>query len=146
MFKPILLLAAFLLSGVDQDVKVATWSVGKPDTDTYESLSFWIKDSQRAYIRYAHGKDEGDAELKWLGLETVNGRKGFRVSLPQSGACCLVIAPDTIGIQVVDLQKHSVRSFFWEDGNPAGDSTTTCSICAQDEKEAQDWLRRYFLR
>jgi hypothetical protein len=146
MFRPILLLAALLLRGTDKDVKMATWSVGKPDTDTYESLSFWIKDGHRAYIRYAHGKDEEESELTWLGPDTVNGRRGFRVSLPQSGACCLAIAPDSIGIQVVDRRKHSARSFFWEDGNPYGDSTTACTICAHNEKEAQGWLHKYFLR
>lgn len=146
MIRPILLLAALFFSGVDQDVKVATWSVGKPDTNSYESLSFWIKEDRRAYIRYTRGKGEGDTELTWLGPDTVNGRKGFRVSLPRSGDCCLVIAPDSVGLRVVDSRKHSAKVFFWEDENPTGDTTNTCSICAQDEREALSWLRRYFLR
>ena len=146
MFRPILLLAALLLRGMDQDVKVATWSFGKPETATYESLSFWIKANHRAYIRYSHGKSDNDIELRWLGPDTYNGRKAFRISLPKPGACCLVIAPDTVGIQVIDSRRNSIRSFYWEDENPAGDSTASCSICAQDEKEAQGWLRRYFLR
>lgn len=146
MIKPFLLVVVLLVRGMDQDVKVATWSIGKPDTDTYESLSFWIKENHRAYVRYAHGKYETDLELQWLGPDLLDGHKAFRVSLPEAGACCLVIAPDSAGILVEDRQKHSTRSFFWEDGNPSGDSTTTCSICAKNEREAQGWLRRYFMR
>jgi hypothetical protein len=144
MIKPVLLLSALLFYGLRQDVKMATWSIGKPDTESYESLSFWIKENHRAYVRYAHGRGEGDTELQWMGSDSVNGRKAFRVSIPQSGACCWVIAPDSAGIRVMDRRTNSTRIFFWEDGNPAGDSTISCSICAQDEQEAQGWLRKYF--
>jgi len=146
MIKPVLLVAVFLLGGWYQDVKVATWSIGKPDTETYESLSFWIKENHRAYVRYAHGSSETDTELRWLGPDAINGRKAFRISVPQSGACCWVIAPDSAGIQVIDRRTNSTRTFYWEDGNPAGDSTVSCAICALDEQQAQAWLRKYFMR
>lgn len=145
MIKPVLLLSFLLLYGMRQDVKTATWSVGKPDTETYESLSFWIKENHRAYVRYAHGRSDDDIELQWLGTDELNGRKAFRVSVPQTGGCCWVIAPDSAGIQIMDRRTNSTRIFFWEDGNPAGDSTSSCAICALDEKEAQGWLRKYFL-
>ena len=124
---------------------MATWSIGKPGMDTYESLSFWIKENHRAYVRYAHGRSEEDMELQWLGSDELDGRRAFRVSMPQSGACCWLIAPDSAGLRVMDRRTNSTRIFYWEDGNPASDSTTSCSICAQDEKEAQSWLRKYFL-
>ncbi|HLZ86891.1 MAG TPA: hypothetical protein VKQ52_06625 [Puia sp.] len=146
MIRPVLLLAAVLFYGMDQDVKVATWSTGKPDTDSYESLSFWIKENHRAYVRYAHGKGEVDTELQWLGPDSYNGRRAFRVTSPQTGACCWVIIPDSARIEVIDRQTNSTRSFYWEDENPAGDSTTACAICAPNEKEAQGLLRRYFMR
>jgi hypothetical protein len=146
MFKPLLFLCMLLISGLQQDVKMATWSVGKPDTETYESLSFWIKSNHRAYVRYAHGNGEEDTELQWLGPDVVRGKKAFKVSIPGNGACCWVIAPDSAGIQVTDRRTNSTRIFLWEDGNLAGDSTMSCTICARNEREAQGWLKKYFLR
>jgi hypothetical protein len=146
MIKPLLLLAMLLFCGMRQDVKTATWSIGKPDTEPYESLSFWVKENHRAYVRYAHGRGEEDIELQWMGTDNLNGKKGFKVSIPQTGACCWVIAPDSAGIRVMDRRTNSTRTFYWEDGNPAGDSTTTCAICAVDEKDAQSMLRKYFMR
>src|SRR5258708_6563028 len=145
MIKPVLWLSVLFLSGLDQDVKVATWSIGKPDTETYESLSFWIKENHRAYVRYAHGRTEEDTELQWLGLDAAGGRKAFRVSAPQPGASW-VIAPDSVGIQVTDRRTNSTKTFYWEDDNPSGDSVCNCSICAQNEIETQAWLRCYFRR
>jgi len=145
MIKPLLLLGMLLLCETRQDVKTATWSVGKPDTETYESLSFWIKENHRAYVRYAHGTGEEDFELQWLGPDKLDGRRAFRVSVPKTGACCWVIAPDTAGIRVMDRRTNSTRMFFWENGNPTGDSLANCAICAASEIEAQGWLRKYFL-
>ena len=48
MIRPILLLITLSLFRVQQDVRVVTYSSGKADSDTYESLSFWIKTNQRA--------------------------------------------------------------------------------------------------
>jgi len=141
MFKSLLLVSVLLFGRLDPDVKVATWSVGAPDTDKYESLSFWIKDDHRAYVRYARGKGEGDTELQWMGPGDAAG--SFRVSMPKSGACCWVIAPDSVGIKVSDRRR--TRTFHWEDANPSGDSTNDCAICARSEKQAKSWLRRYFL-
>jgi hypothetical protein len=146
MIKPVLLALALVLWGMDQDVKVATWSIGKPDTDTYESLSFWVKEEHRAYVRYAHGRSEDDTELQWLGPDTAYGRKAFRVSMPQPGAGSWVIAPGDSGITVIDRRTNSAKTYYWEDANPSGDSAGRCSICARNEREAQGWLRRYFLR
>src|ERR1700761_5854323 len=82
MIKSIFLLLTFILLRTDQDVKVITYSTGRVDTDDYESLSFWIKSNQRAYVRYTHGKDADDIELGWVGRDTLNGQKGFRVRFP----------------------------------------------------------------
>src|SRR5262245_18158447 len=145
MFKSLLIVSVLLFGRLDPDVKVATWSVGAPDTDKYESLSFWIKDNHRAYVRYAHGRGEEDTELKWMGPGGTADHPGFRVSAPRSGACCWIIAPDSVGIEVTDRRTNSTRTFHWEDANPSGDSTNDCAICARNEKQAQSWLRRYFL-
>ena len=143
MFKSVLLVSLLFLGWLEQDVKVATWTIGKPDTESYESLSFWIKDDHRAYVRYSRGKNEDDTELQWMGPGDAAG--SFRVSLPKSGACCWVITPDSVGIRVSNHRTKHTRTFYWEDPNPSGDTTNACPICAKTESQAQAWLRRYFL-
>src|SRR5579859_2733215 len=73
-------------SAFRMETRVVTYSTGKINTNTYEGLSFWIKDNKRAYIRYAHGKDAEDLDLAYAGLVQVNGEKGFCARFP---------APDT---------------------------------------------------
>jgi len=130
-----------------QDVKVATWSAGAPDTDGYESLAFWIKDDQRAYIRYAHGKDSDDIELTWLGPDSLAGRRGFRAGFPGPDNRTLFIAPDGDSLSVLfrrNNQQLYQEQFHWENESGRGDSTATCDICAQSQKQATAWLRKYF--
>jgi hypothetical protein len=142
MFKTFVLLAALILSHAGQDVHVATWSTGAPDSDAYESLSFWIKDNHRAYIRYAHGKDAEGIDLRWLGSDTLPGVRGFRISPPEPGQAPLYIVPKGNGLHVFD-KAHYDKSFEWENEN---DSTSPqpCSICATSGQQAMGWLRRYF--
>jgi hypothetical protein len=150
--KPFLLLAALILSRPAQDVHVATWSTGKPETDSYESLSFWIKGNQRAYIRYAHGKEAEDIDLTWLSTDSLSGIhdslpaiRGCRVSSPQPGANALSILPQGTDLHVFDGSSGLYdKTFHWENENGDPDSTARCSICAQSSGQAMDWLRRYF--
>ncbi len=144
--KAFLLLAAFILSRPAQDVHVATWSTGTPETDSYESLSFWIKGNQRAYIRYAHGKDKDaeDIDLTWLSTDSLPGIHGCRVSPPQTGANALSILPQGTDLHVFDRSDHYDKTFRWENENGDPDSTARCSICAQSSEQAMGWLRRYF--
>ena len=142
--KPFLLLVAFILSRPAQDVHVATWSTGMPETDSYESLSFWIKGNQRAYIRYAHGKDAEDIDLTWLSTDSLPGIHGCRVSPPQTGVNTLSILPQGTDLHVFDRSDHYDKTFRWENENGDPDSTARCSICAQSSEQAMGWLRRYF--
>ena len=139
-----LLLAALILSRPAQDVHVATWSTGKPETDSYESLSFWIKGNQRAYIRYAHGKDAEDIDLTWLSTDSLPGIHGCRVSPAQNGLNALSILPQGTDLHVFDGTGLYDKTFRWENENGDPDSTTRCSICAQSSEQAMGWLRRYF--
>jgi hypothetical protein len=144
MIKTFLLMAALILSRPAQDVHVATWSTGAPESDSYESLSFWIKGNQRAYIRYAHGKDAEDTELSWLGTDSLLGVHGCRVSAPLTGANSLTILPQGADLHVFDHSGHYDKAFHWENENGDPDSTARCSICAQSSEQALGWLRRYF--
>src|ERR1700722_6921354 len=91
---------------VTQDVKVATWSAGTPDTDTYKSLAFWIKDGKRAYIRYNHGTSADDIELNWLGPDSIAGRRGFKAGFPAQENHILFIAPAGDSVLLVISQNH----------------------------------------
>jgi hypothetical protein len=144
MIKPFLLMAALILSGPSQDVHVATWSAGTPESDSYESLSFWIKGNQRAYIRYAHGKDAEDIDLTWISTDSLPGVHGCRVSPPPTGASALSILPQGADLHVFDRSGHYDKIFHWENENGDPDSTARCSICAQNSEQAMGWLRRYF--
>src|SRR5579884_3371510 len=114
MLRPFLLTLALTFSHVGQDVHVATWSTGTPDSDTYESLSFWIKDNQRAYIRYSHGKDSESTDLGWLGTDTLSGIHGFRISPPAPGTSPLFVYPQGAFLHVLDPKTRSDRAFHWE--------------------------------
>lgn len=139
-----LLLTLFLLR-TDQDVKVITWSTGHADTDNYEQLSFWIKSNQRAYIRYARGKDAEDVELGWGGADPHNNKKGFVVLFPAPDTLTWIITPLDSTLNVADPRGNSRKQFIWENEN-AGSGDSVCSICAQNSKQAMSWLRKYFLQ
>ena len=140
-------LLTFVLSSLHlfQDVRVVTYSTGKINTDSYEGLSFWIKDNQKAYIRYAHGKDTEDLDLVWAGLVTLTEGKGFKASFPAPDSNCLYILPQGAGLNVMDKSGKRHRFYSWENEDLPGDSTG-CSICAKDEKEAMQLIQKYFLK
>jgi len=144
MIKPLLLLAALTLLRLQQDVRVVTYSSGNPDSARYESLSFWIKTNQRAYIRYVHGKDAEDIELSWAGQDTLDGRKGFRIHLPSPDTLNWIVVPMGNAILVGDRKGKYRKEYHWENENGAGSADSTCSICAKDEKQAMGWLKKYF--
>ncbi|HEV3411384.1 MAG TPA: hypothetical protein VG101_02855 [Puia sp.] len=137
-----LILAALLLSySPPQDVRVAVWSTGTPDTETYESFAFWIKSGKRAYIRYQHGTSPDDIELRWIGPGTVSSRRGFWAAFPVPDSRTIFIAPIDDSTLLVSTHGHN-KKYHWENENADRDSD--CDICPDDATEATGWLRRYF--
>lgn len=131
----------------DQDVRVVTYSTGKFNTDSYEGLSFWIKDDARAYIRYAHGLDTLDIDLVYQGNVTVKGEKGFLAAFPAPDTNCFFITPRDNAIKVEDRNGNNVKIFLWEDEHKTGDpNIVNCNICAVNEKEATKLMKDYFFR
>lgn len=124
-----------------QDVKVAIWTTGDPDTDNFESLAFWIKTDKRAYIRYLHGSSSDDTELRWLGPGTVGGKRGFWAAFPAPDNHTIFIAPLNDSTLLVTTRGHG-KKYHWENENATPDSD--CDICAPSAEEATDWLHRYF--
>ena len=145
MIKSFFLLLTLILLRTDQDVKVITYSAGVTETGSYESLSFWIKSNHRAYVRYAHGMEAEDVELSWTGLDSLNGRKGFKVRFPAPDTLSWVIVPKGYNLNVSDRWGKTRKEYHWENEN-AGTGDSACSICAQDEKQAMSWLRKYFFQ
>ena len=132
---------------LQQGVRVATYSTGKINTDAYEGLSFWVKNDQRAYIRYAHGKDDTEEiDLTWSGLEELNGVKAFRAQFPEPDTRRWYIIQKGATLQVMDRAGNYGKVYAWENENASGDPTTTCSFCAQNEQEAMEIMKKYFFR
>lgn len=129
-----------------QDVRVVTYSTGKINTSNYEGLSFWIKDNQKAYIRYAQGKDTEDIDLTWAGPVTLKEGKGFKVQFPAPDTNCLYIIPQGLGLNIVDKIGKRQTFYSWENEGSPGDPGVGCSICARDAKEAMALLQKYFLK
>jgi hypothetical protein len=147
MIKPLLLFIAFFGPYLFQDVRVATFSTGKTNTATYESLSFWIKGNKRAYIRYSHGKEAEDLDLSYQGPDNSSGKPGFRALFPgNKHSFYIQPAGDTLLVTDQDQRKRSIKYFVWEDEGNSADSLSNCSICAQDEQDAMDIVKKYFLK
>jgi hypothetical protein len=139
---------------VKLDVRVVTYSTGKNNTDAYEGLSFWVKNNQRAYIRYVHGKDDAEEiELTWNGLTQLNGEKVFGMQFPDPDKRYWFISCKGATLKVTDRSGNYPRVFSWENEtlsgkneNASGEPTTTCSFCAQNEQEAMEIMQKYFFR
>ncbi len=144
MIKSVILLTALTLLRIQQDVRVITYSSGKPESPAYESLSFWIKSGQRAYIRYAHGGNAEDIELRFIGHDTLGGKKIFRARFPGRDTTVFTFVPDGYALQVLARHGKYRRRYTWE--NEAADSASTCDLCAHSEREAMQWLTQYFLK
>lgn len=129
-----------------QDVRVVTYSTGKINTSTYEGLSFWIKDNQKAYIRYARGVDSTDLDLSWAGLVSLKEETGFKVQFPAPDSNCFYIIPQGSALKVMDKSGQYLRFYSWENESQEGDGAAGCSICAKDEKEAMELMKKYFLQ
>jgi hypothetical protein len=146
MIRFVLLSLIFMFLHPPQDVRVVTYSTGKINTSTYEGLSFWIKDNQKAYIRYAHGVDTTDLDLSWAGQVTLKEETGFKAQFPAPDTNCFYILPQGHTLKVMDKSGKYLRFYSWENESQAGDGATGCSICAKDEKEAMGLMKKYFLQ
>lgn len=124
-----------------QDVKVATWSAGTPDSTGFESYAFWIKSGKRAYIRYLHGGESDDIELRWVGPGTENGRRGFWAAFPAPDKRSIFITPLDDSTLLIRTGNRN-KKYRWEDENSSPGSD--CDICPDSAAEATGWLRRYF--
>ena len=120
--------------------KVANYSFGKPGTDTYEQLSFWVKDGKKSSIDYAYGKDRKEVKLRYVGKYDAS----FQVQFPNNSI--LTVNPKGITLIVVNTKSNYTKTFVWEYEGPANGIGTFCDVCAQDEKEAMQLIRTYYFK
>ncbi|GAB4039319.1 hypothetical protein GCM10028774_40320 [Spirosoma jeollabukense] len=124
---------------VSAQTKVANYSYGKPGTDTYEQLSFWMKDGQKSSIDYTYGKDRKDVKLRYVGKYEAS----FQVRFPNNTT--LTVNPKGTTLIVVNTKSNYAKTFVWEYEGPVNGIGTFCNVCAQDEKEAMRLIRTYYL-
>lgn len=124
--------------------KVAAYSYGKPGTDNYEHLSFWVKDGKRADIYYAYGKDRKEVKLNYVSAIRATTNSGFKIQFSNSHT--LSVVPGGTLLKVTDTTAKAPKSFAWEYEGPVNGIGTFCRECAADEKEAMQIVRTYYLK
>jgi hypothetical protein len=135
------LIAILIISGTaSAQTKVANYSYGKPGTDTYEQLSFWVKDGKKSDIDYAYGRDRKEAKLRYVGKYEAS----FQVQFPNNTR--LTINPKGTTLIVTNTKTNYVKTFVWEYEGPVNGIGTFCTVCAQDEKEAMRLIQTYYLQ
>ncbi|MBD2754469.1 hypothetical protein [Spirosoma validum] len=125
-------------------MNVANYSYGKPGTDTYEHLSFWVKDAKRQDITYAYGKDRKEVKLRYAGKAQVNNTSGFNAQFPNN--TILTIMPSGTTLKVSNPKDNYSKTFTWEYEGPVNGIGTFCDVCTQDEKEALKLVQKYYLK
>ncbi|MBF9220706.1 hypothetical protein [Hymenobacter ruricola] len=139
-------LALALLSGnaAHAQMKVASYAAGKPGTDQYEELSFWVNDGKRGGIYYARGKDRNEIKGSYLPKTGMANGASFAVRLADNRV--LTVIPSGSQLKVADSAKGTPKTFAWKYEGPVNGVGTFCRECAADEKEAMQLLRSYYLK
>lgn len=124
--------------------KVAAYSCGKPGTASYEHLSFWVKDGQRAEIYYTHGKERTEAKGTYLARTGSANGASFAVKLAPNRT--ITIVPSGTRLKVGDSSGGTPKTFAWEYEGPVNGIGTFCRECAENPEEAIKLVRTYYLK
>jgi hypothetical protein len=138
------ILALMIVTGAATAQKVANYSVSKYGTETYEHFSFWQKAGKRAEITYSRGKDAKASPVKYIGVTTYQGKKGFKIALPDK--YLLSVIPVGNKLQIIAPGKSYNKAYEWEYEGPVNGVGTFCNVCAQNEKEAMQVIKTYFIK
>ena len=138
--------AVALLTGAaaHAQTKVASYESGKPGTDQYEELSFWVKEGKRADIYYARGKDRRESKGSYLTQTGKTNGASFAVRLADNRL--LTIIPGGSQLKVADSAQGTPKTFVWKYEGPVDGIGTFCRECAANPKEAMALLRAYYLK
>ncbi|UHG93473.1 hypothetical protein [Spirosoma oryzicola] len=135
----------FLLSGAyGFSQKVAIYSYGKPGTKDYEEIAFWVRSNNRAEINYVFGENRRPSPLRYAGKDVLNGEKGFKVQFTNKHV--LYVIPKEQSLKISDLSGNYRKNFTWKYEGPVAGIGTFCEPCADDEKEAMQLIRLYYMK
>jgi hypothetical protein len=141
----LMMVSAVLFVGpmANAQTKVANYAIGKYGTDKYEHYSFYVKNGRPADIYYRYGKADKEFKVSYLGKAQLNGGSGFKVQF--SNGHITTIIPSGITLKIADAGK-APKTFAWEYEGPINGIGTFCEPCAQDEKEARQLIKAYYLK
>jgi hypothetical protein len=146
LFAPTVALALALLTtnAAQAQTKVASYAAGKPGTEQYEELSFWVKDGKRADIYYARGKTRGEIKGNYLPQTGKTNGASFAVRLADDRM--LTIIPSGSQLKVAAAGTDAPKTFAWKYEGPVNGVGTFCRECAANPQEAMQLLRTYYLK
>jgi len=145
MHKSVSVLTSLLLLGplAQAQTKIASYAYGKPGTATYERLSFWVEAGKRTDIYYAYGAARKEVRLQYAGKKQPAAPAGFTLRFA-NGSLLSVVPSGTL--LSVSGGKGAAKRFAWEYEGPVDGRGTFCNECAEDEKEAMQLVRTYYLK
>ena len=133
--------SAFSTSANAQE-KLANYSFGAPGTDKYEHFSFWADHGKHTRIEYRYGKNQTSMYLKFAGKTMINGRQAFKVLFPNK--LVLTVIPSGKNLTVTGSNYRKI--FVWEYEGPRNGVGTFCAPCTEDEHEAMNLLKAFYLQ
>lgn len=125
-------------------MKVASYSFGKPGTDKYEHFEFWINDGKRTNVEYSYGKDSKNIKLQYLGKDRINSDSCFKLQF--SNNYILYVIPKGLTLKVIDSTAKYNKIFKWEYEGPVNGIGTYCDVCARDDEEAMKLIQSGYMK
>ena len=143
--KTTLFVVVALLASVSMKAqKVANYSTGKYGSAAYEHFSFWVEKGKPSEITYNAGKYGEDKPVKYLGKSTYQGKRSFKIQLPDNRV--LQVMPLGKNLKIVGTAKNYNKLFAWAYEGPVNGMGTFCEACAEDEQEAMKLLNSAYLK
>lgn len=129
---------------LQDDRRVANYSIGRVGTKDYEQFSFWVKDGQASEITYSYGRTYKEISVKFVGVDLCKGRPCFKVDFANGNR--FYIQPVGINLRITDEQGRYSKLFRWQYEGPRDGRGTFCTPCAEDENDAMRLLNTYYLK
>lgn len=104
---------------------------GKRGTDGFERLSFTVRGGSIVAVKLYAGKDWNETSLSYLGVESLEGRRAFKVQLPGSRPVRVTLD----GARLKAAGPGYSRTFVWSYEGPVDGVGMACEACV-DEKDA----------
>ncbi|MBJ6109411.1 hypothetical protein JAO73_10325 [Hymenobacter sp. BT523] len=137
-------LALLLSTAAYAQTKVATYAAGKPGTDQYEELSFWVKAGKRGDVYYVRGKERSEQQANYLPKTGMTNGSSFAIRTGDDRLFSII--PSGTALKVASSANDAPKTFVWKYEGPVNGVGTFCRECAASPKEAMQLLRAYYLK